>query len=191
MLLQLNIMNFALIENLSINFEQGFNVLSGETGAGKSILIDAINYVLGGKFNKNLIRTGEDKTYVEAIFTIDNKNNKNALDEMEIDYEDMVIVSRETFQSGKSIAKVNGKSLLLSKVKYISKTLLDIHGQHDNHNLLDKVNHIFYVDSFGVDKINVVLSMDIMRNMQDLLILKIKFINLKEMKVSVKNELIS
>jgi len=157
MLLQLNIINFALIENLSINFELGFNVLSGETGAGKSILIDAINYVLGGKFNKNTIRTGEDKTYVEAIFTMDNKNSKNALDELDIDYEDMIIISRETFQSGKSIAKVNGKSLLLSKVKYISKTLLDIHGQHDNHNLLDRVNHIFYVDSFGMEKINVVL----------------------------------
>ena len=76
------------------------------------------------KFNKNLIRTGEDKTYVEAIFSIDTKNNKNALDEMDIDYEDMVFVSRETFQSGKSIAKVNGKSMLLSKVKHISKTLI-------------------------------------------------------------------
>ena len=157
MLLQLNIMNFALIENLSINFEQGFNVLSGETGAGKSILIDAINYVLGGKFNKNLIRTGEDKTYVEAIFSIDTKNNKNALDEMEVDYEDIVLISRETFQSGKSIAKINGKAMLLSKVKHISQTLLDIHGQHDNHNLLNKDNHIFYVDSFGTDKINKVL----------------------------------
>jgi len=154
MLLQLNIMNFALIEKLSINFEKGFNVLSGETGAGKSILIDAINYVLGGKFNKNLIRTGEDKTYVEAIFTIDTENNKNVLDEMDIDYEDTVFISRETFQSGKSIAKVNGKSLLLSKIKHISKNLLDIHGQHDNHNLLDKVNHIFYVDSFGKDRLH-------------------------------------
>ncbi|MCB2292000.1 DNA repair protein RecN [Clostridium algoriphilum] len=157
MLLQLNIMNFALIEKLNINFEQGFNVLSGETGAGKSILIDAINYVLGGKFNKNLIRTGEDKTYVEAIFTIDTTKNKSVLDEMDIDYEDTVIISRETFQSGKSIAKVNGKSLLLSKVKHISKNLLDIHGQHDNHNLLDKVNHIFYVDSFGTNRIQKVL----------------------------------
>jgi DNA repair protein RecN (Recombination protein N) len=157
MLLQLNIMNFALIEKLSINFEQGFNVLSGETGAGKSILIDAINYVLGEKFNKNLIRTGEDRTYVEAIFSIDTKNNKKALADMDIDYDDMVFVSRETFQSGKSIAKVNGKSMLLSKVKHISKTLLDIHGQHDNHNLLDKTNHISYVDSFGDDKINKVI----------------------------------
>lgn len=158
MLLQLNIMNFALIEKLSINFEQGFNVLSGETGAGKSILIDAINYVLGGKFNKNLIRTGEDKTYVEAIFSIDTKNNKLALDEMDIDYEDTIFVSRETFQSGKTIAKVNGKSMLLSKVKHISKTLLDIHGQHDNHNLLDKVNHISYVDSFGENRISNVIA---------------------------------
>ncbi|NNU76148.1 DNA repair protein RecN [Clostridium estertheticum] len=157
MLLQLNIMNFALIEKLSINFERGFNVLSGETGAGKSILIDAINYVLGGKFNKSLIRTGENKTYVEAIFTIDNQNNKNVLEEMDIDYEDTVFISRETFQSGKSIAKVNGKSLLLSKVKYISKNLLDIHGQHDNHNLLDKANHIFYVDSFGNDRLRTAI----------------------------------
>ena len=156
MLLQLNIMNFALIEKLSINFEGGFNVLSGETGAGKSILIDAINYVLGGKFNKNLIRTGENKTYVEAIFSIDNKNNENVFNEMEIDYEDTIFISRETFQSGKSIAKINGKSLLLSKVKYISKTLLDIHGQRDNFNLLDKANHISYLDSFGFDEINKV-----------------------------------
>ncbi|MBX4265271.1 DNA repair protein RecN [Clostridium estertheticum] len=157
MLLQLNIMNFALIEKLSINFERGFNVLSGETGAGKSILIDAINYVLGGKFNKSLIRTGENKTYVEAIFTIDNQNNRNVLEEMDIDYEDTVFISRETFQSGKSIAKVNGKSLLLSKVKYISKNLLDIHGQHDNHNLLDKANHIFYVDSFGNERLRMAI----------------------------------
>ncbi|MCB2355386.1 DNA repair protein RecN [Clostridium estertheticum] len=157
MLLQLNIMNFALIEKLSINFERGFNVLSGETGAGKSILIDAINYVLGGKFNKSLIRTGENKTYVEAIFTIDNQNNRNVLEEMDIDYEDTVFISRETFQSGKSIAKVNGKSLLLAKVKYISKNLLDIHGQHDNHNLLDKANHIFYVDSFGNERLGTAI----------------------------------
>ena len=157
MLLQLNIMNFALIEKLNIDFERGFNVFSGETGAGKSILIDAINYVLGGKFNKNLIRTGENKTYVEAIFSIDTKKNITVLDEMDIDYEDTIIINRETFQSGKSIAKVNGKALLLSKVRYISKNLLDIHGQHDNHNLLDKVNHIFYVDSFGNDKIEKIL----------------------------------
>lgn len=153
MLLQLNINNFALIESLSIDFQQGFNVLSGETGAGKSILIDAINFVLGGKFNKNLIRTGEDKTVVEAVFSIENIKTKQVLSELEIPYEDLVILSRESFQSGKTVAKVNGKTLLLAKIKTISETLLDIHGQHENQNLLDNNNHIRYIDSFGESKL--------------------------------------
>ncbi|MEG0772895.1 DNA repair protein RecN [Clostridium sp.] len=157
MLLQLNIKNFALIENLSIDFQQGFNVLSGETGAGKSILIDAINFVLGGKFNKNLIRIGEDKTVVEAVFSIKNDRTKNVLNELEITYDDLVILSRESFQSGKTVAKVNGKTLLLSKIKCISETLLDIHGQHENQNLLDNNNHIIYVDSFGEVKLKDVM----------------------------------
>ncbi|WP_454053846.1 DNA repair protein RecN [Clostridium sp. Marseille-Q7071] len=157
MLLQLNIKNFALIEELSIDFEEGFNVLSGETGAGKSILIDAINYVLGGKFNKNLIRAGEEKTIVEAIFAIDNEKTKNILDMLDIDYDDVIVLTRESFNTGKSIAKVNNKTLILSKIKLISEVLLDIHGQHENQNLLDNSNHINYVDAFGSDKIEDLL----------------------------------
>lgn len=157
MLLQLNIMNFALIEKLSIDFSTGFNVLSGETGAGKSILIDAINFVLGGKFNKNLIRVGEDKTIVEAVFSIENQRTKDVLKELDVNDEGIVILSRESFHSGKTIAKVNNKSLLLSKIKQVSETLIDIHGQHENQNLLDSSKHINYVDSFGqnllVDKL--------------------------------------
>ncbi|MBL4937899.1 DNA repair protein RecN [Clostridium sp. YIM B02515] len=149
MLLQINIKNFALIEDLTISFDNGFNVLTGETGAGKSILIDAINYVLGGKFSRDLIRTGEEKTYVEAIFTIENDKTKNLLKELEVDFDDLLIISRETFHSGKSIAKINGKSLILSNIKTISSTLLDIHGQHENQNLLDSGNHIIYLDLFG------------------------------------------
>ncbi|MTK11143.1 MAG: DNA repair protein RecN [Clostridiaceae bacterium] len=153
MLLQLNIKNFALIEDLTISFEKGFNVLSGETGAGKSILIDAINYVLGSKFSKDLIRTGENKTFVEAIFSIENPKTEETLKEQDIEYDDLIIISRETFQSGKSIAKVNGKSILLSSLKSISSTLLDIHGQHENQNLLSNENHIHYVDYYGEDNI--------------------------------------
>jgi DNA repair protein RecN (Recombination protein N) len=149
MLLQININNFALIESLTISFDKGFNVLTGETGAGKSILIDAINYVLGGKFSRDLIRTGEDKTYVEAVFSIENEKTVEVLKEFEIEFDDLVIISRETFQSGKSVAKVNGKSLLLTNIKAISSTLLDIHGQHENQNLLEPANHIYYLDSFG------------------------------------------
>ncbi len=151
MLLQLNIMNFALIEKLSIDFSKGFNVLSGETGAGKSILIDAISFVLGGKFNKNLIRVGEDKTVVEAVFSIENQRTKAILEELDIIDEGIVILSRESFHSGKTIAKVNNKTLLLSKIKQVSETLIDIHGQHENQNLLDSSKHINYVDSFGQD----------------------------------------
>lgn len=157
MLLQLNIKNFALIENLSIDFENGFNVLSGETGAGKSILIDAINYVLGGKFNKNLIRVGTEKTVVEAIFTLENEKTKAILENLEIDCDDVVVITRESFNTGKSIAKVNGKTLILSKVKMLSETILDIHGQHENQNLLDNSNHIIYVDSFGSENIEKLL----------------------------------
>lgn len=157
MLLQLNIKNFALIEDLTVSFDKGFNVLSGETGAGKSILIDAINFVLGSKFNKDLIRTGENKTFVEAIFTVENPKTIEILKELEIELEDLIIVSRETFQTGKSIAKVNGKSILLSTLKLISSTLLDIHGQHENQNLLMPENHIFYVDYYGEDNIKKIL----------------------------------
>lgn len=88
MLIQLNIKNFALIEEMTINFDEGFNILSGETGAGKSIMIDAIDFVLGGKFSKSLIRTGEDRTYVEAIFTLDGSKVYDVLEELEIEYEE-------------------------------------------------------------------------------------------------------
>lgn len=153
MLLQLNIKNFALIENLSISFDKGFNVFTGETGAGKSILIDAINYVLGSKFNKDLIRTGESKTCVEAVFTIENERTCEVLNYMSVEFEDLVIIERETFQSGKSIIKVNGKSFLVSNLKKITASLLDIHGQHENQNMLDWTSHVQYLDFFGQDKI--------------------------------------
>lgn len=157
MLLQLNISNFALIENLTINFEKGFNVLTGETGAGKSILIDAISYVLGGKFSKDLIRTGEERTYVEAVFTLENSKTAEILKLLEIEVDDIIIISRETFVTGKSIAKINGKAILLNNIKAVSSTLLDIHGQHENQNLLDYTNHIYYVDYYGGEILNTLL----------------------------------
>lgn len=157
MLLQLNIKNFALIESLTINFEKGFNVLTGETGAGKSILIDAINYVLGEKFNKGLIRTGENRTFVEAIFDMENSNTLEMLKALEMPSDELLIVSRETFKSGKSIVKVNGKSILISDIKKISSTLINIHGQHQNQELLNPSKHINYLDEFGEELLNTSL----------------------------------
>lgn len=153
MLIQLNIKNFALIQELSVEFGKGFNILSGETGAGKSILIDTIDYVLGGKFSKDLIRYGETKTFVEAIFTIENTEIENVLKDLEIEYEDILIISRETTISGKSIIKINGKSIMLAHLKKIREKLLDIHGQHQNQNLLNKASHIMYLDSYIYKKI--------------------------------------
>ena len=116
MLVELNIKNFALIQELSVEFGAGFNILSGETGAGKSILIDTIDYVLGGKFSKDQIRYGEDKTMVEAVFSIENDEIYEVLDDLSIEKDDMLIIRRETTLNCKSIIKVNNRSIVLSQL---------------------------------------------------------------------------
>ncbi|MBU5454566.1 DNA repair protein RecN [Caproiciproducens sp. MSJ-32] len=178
MLLQLNIKNFALIQELSVEFGKGFNILSGETGAGKSILIDTIDYVLGGKFSKDLIRYGENKTYVEAIFTIENQEISNLLKELESEEDDLLIISRETTLNGKSIVKVNGKSVVLSFIRKLREKLLDIHGQHQNQNLLDRSSHIYYLDDFIGDNVNKYLNdFELLRNEHNEIVNKIKSLN--------------
>ncbi|MBE6048445.1 MAG: DNA repair protein RecN [Clostridium sp.] len=174
MLLQLNIKNFALIEEITVEFGEGFNILSGETGAGKSILIDAIDYVLGGKFSKDLIRTGKDRTYVEAIFSLNTNNVNVVLDELGIEYDDMLIISRETLMSGKTIVKVNGKSLIVSQLRKIREKILDIHGQHQNQNLLQRSSHIVYLDDYVGEEIEKPLN---------------EFYNLKQELNEVKNKI--
>ena len=177
MLLQLNIKNFALIRELSVEFGKGFNILSGETGAGKSILIDTIDYVLGGKFSKDLIRYGEEKTFVEAVFSIENPEITNVLAEQGIE-DEILIISRETTLLGKSIIKVNGKSVVLSYLKRIREKLLDIHGQHQNQNLLNKSFHILYLDDFIGEEINKHLRVyDDLRKEQSSIIEKINELN--------------
>lgn len=177
MLLQLNIKNFALIRELSVEFGKGFNILSGETGAGKSILIDTIDYVLGGKFSKDLIRYGEEKTFVEAVFSIENPEIINVLAEQGIE-DEILIISRETTLLGKSIIKVNGKSVVLSYLKRIREKLLDIHGQHQNQNLLNKSFHILYLDDFIGEEINKHLRVyDDLRKEQSSIIEKINELN--------------
>ncbi|MGL5149969.1 MAG: DNA repair protein RecN [Clostridium sp.] len=158
MLLRLNIKNFALIQELAVDFKEGFNILSGETGAGKSILIDAIDYVLGGKFSKDLIRTGEDGTTVEAIFSIENENTREILNELGIEFDDVLIICRETFISGRSLIKVNGKSLIVTQLKKIRERILDIHGQHQTGALLQKGNHSSYLDNYIFENIKDELS---------------------------------
>lgn len=150
MLLELNIENFVLIENVNVNFNEGFNVLSGETGAGKSIIIDAIGLALGGKSNKNYVRTGKDKAVIQIVFAFEGEKLKTLLNEYGIDSEDnIIILNREIFGTGKSISRINGRIVQLTFAKKIAKLLIDIHGQHEHQSLLYIENHMHMLDMFG------------------------------------------
>ncbi|MCX7696035.1 MAG: DNA repair protein RecN [Caloramator sp.] len=156
MLLKLRIKNFALIDELELDFSEGFNVLTGETGAGKSILIDSVSFLVGEKFNKEIIRTGCDFAYVEGIFEIRNDKINYLLKENGIDNDDYLILAREINQNNKSITRVNGRTASLSFIREISRYLIDIHGQHEHQSLLDETKHIDILDSFcGEDFKNI------------------------------------
>lgn len=158
MILQLSIRNFALIEKAEVDFNNGFNVIYGETGSGKSILIDAINFVVGGRFNKDIIRTGEDKAYVEATFVLDKNKIEKIIKKLDLDEDDTICISREIFLNNKSIVKVNGRTVTLSSLRDISKELIDIHGQHQNQMLFDKESYIPLLDSYDDNMISSLLT---------------------------------
>ncbi|MEG0331271.1 MAG: DNA repair protein RecN [Clostridium sp.] len=148
MLIELHIKNFALIDEACISFHRGLNMFTGETGAGKSILIDSINFILGDKQNKDIIRVGEESAFVEGIFSVNNKNINNLFEENGIDCEDNIIISREINKSGKSISRINGKAVTVSLLKSIGKHLIDIHGQHEHQSLLNEGSNIHILDLF-------------------------------------------
>ncbi len=151
MLEQLSIKNIALIEELNLELGHGFNVLSGETGAGKSIIIDSLNLVLGERADKELVRSGTSKARVEGIFNI--KNNIpvcEVLEELGVESEeDTLIIVREISSDGKSICRINGNAVTLSSLKRVADKLADIHGQHEHQLLLNADNHLSFLDSFG------------------------------------------
>ena len=149
MLSQLFIKNVAVIENASIDFENGFNVFTGETGAGKSILIDSINAVLGGRTSRDLVRTGTEKAVVSAVFSNISKEAEKLLEELGYDIEDELMISREISTEGKSVCKVNMRPATAGVLKQLSSVLIDVHGQHDSAVLQNPELHIGYIDSFG------------------------------------------
>ena len=150
MLSQLFIKNIAVIESASIDFENGFNVFTGETGAGKSILIDAINAVLGGRTSRDLVRTGESKAFVSAVFSDISPKVKVVLEELGYDSDDdELLISREISVEGKNICKINARPATVSALKQLSGALIDVHGQHDSAILQNPELHIGYIDAFG------------------------------------------
>jgi DNA repair protein RecN (Recombination protein N) len=151
MLLELKIKNFVIIEDLAISFGRGLNILTGETGAGKSILIDALSGVLGEKMTTDMIRTGFEKASLEADFDISGAQQvKQMLDESGIDCDnDMLVLRRELYTSGKGRSFANAVQIPASKLKEISEYLIDIHGQNEHQNIVKVSRHRELLDSFG------------------------------------------
>lgn len=149
MLISLQIEQVAVIEKVVLEPPEGFLVLSGETGAGKSMIIDSMNMVLGGRASKDLIRTGADKAKVQALFAVSGQAEA-ALEERGIACEDgQVLISRELYRDGRSVCRVNGELSTAGAVKGIAPMLLNIHGQHDNQMLLQNARHIDLIDGFA------------------------------------------
>ena len=150
MLYSLHIENVAVVKNINIDFSSGFNVLTGETGAGKSIIIDSIGVILGEKTSKDIIRHGAEKAVVTALF--DNNSDKvfELCDEYGIKYdkEDMLSVSRSINSDGKSVAKINSQTVTLAQLRSIGAFLIDIHGQNENHTFMNKASHISLLDEY-------------------------------------------
>ena len=151
MLTQLYIQNIAVIEQASIDFEPGFTVLTGETGAGKSIIIDAIYAVLGERTSKELVRTGAEQASVSALFTDVSPQTQQVLRELDIPLEDdgSLLIRREIRPHGRSSCKLNNIPATVSMLRAVGGTLIDILGQHESYKLLSPEVHGTYIDSFA------------------------------------------
>lgn len=150
MLLEISIKNFAIIEEISLNFENGMTVLTGETGAGKSIIIDAMNMLLGARASTEVIRHGADKAEIEGFFSVDSNPNLAAvLAESGISMEEELILRRDIFANGRSVSRINGQMVTVSTLKRLGQFLVDIHGQHDQEELMRPQLHQHILDSFG------------------------------------------
>ncbi|MGF0095880.1 DNA repair protein RecN [Peptoniphilus sp. SGI.035] len=149
MLLELNIENFAIIENMKIEFETGLNVLTGETGSGKSIIIDSLGLVLGQRANKDIIKKGKDRAFIEAVFSSYDDETKNLLSEYGIDSGDLIVISKEIREKGPSITRVNNRTVTSQILSKISTHLIDIFAQHESISLMDNKNQMKLIDDFS------------------------------------------
>ncbi len=150
MLISLSVKNLALIENAEVNFGEGLNVFSGETGAGKSLVIGSVNLALGGRAKTDMIRDHESPAEIEIVFSVDNEEERDLYREMGIDVEDDgLIVIRRRISDGKNIARINGHTVTNSELKAVSASLIDIHGQSEHQSLLYEKNHLLLLDNFA------------------------------------------
>lgn len=157
----MTIKNFAIIESLSLTFQEGMTVLTGETGAGKSIIIDALGLLVGGRGSADFIRHGEERLELQGLFALaeDNLACRNALIENGIDAsDDMVLLERSLFRSGKNSCRINGKLVTTVLLRQIGSKLIDIHSQHEHQELMNEEFHLSLLDRFASDKIKPALT---------------------------------
>ena len=182
MLVRLEIRDFAVISNIVFEPGKGLNVISGETGAGKSLIVDAISLIMGAKASRNLIRTGSPSCFAEAVFdcsSVPDAALGKLLEDNGIEDDDgMLIISRTVYDSGKSVARVNGTGVTNAVLRDISSMLVDIHGQHDTQAIFDEATHVKLLDRFAGDKC-VKLHGEYVRKLQEFksLVLRIKEIS--------------
>lgn len=151
MILELYMKNCALVEELRLNIDNNLNILTGETGSGKSIIIDALGLCLGEKYDRSFLRKGTEKGLVEAVFSSESTHLTKVLNDndIELDEDNLLVITRIMYADGKSVARVNGRTVKLSLLREISSTLIDIHGQHQNQALFNKETHLEFLDLFG------------------------------------------
>ena len=155
MLNKLTIKNVALIEVAEIDFSAGLNVMSGETGSGKSIILESLNFVLGAKTDKTLIKHNENECFVSAEFNVSNNSNiKEILEDFDIEYDDTLLLSRKLTIDGKNSIKINGQTVNLTMLKKITSHLVDVHGQSEHYNLLSNANQLKLIDTINSDEIS-------------------------------------
>ena len=154
MLQNLHVKNLALIEEAEVDFKPGLNILSGETGAGKSIIIGSINLALGEKVQKEMLRENEENALVELVFSVENEAQKKALEEMDVFLEDDCVILSRRIANGRGVAKINGESVPASKMRDVAALLIDIHGQHEHQSLLHKKKHLEILDAFAKEALS-------------------------------------
>ena len=153
MLQNLHVKNLALIDETEVEFTNGLNILSGETGAGKSIIIGSINLALGEKVSKEMLRDNGETAFVELIFHVENENTIAKLKALDVDPEDGTVILSRKITSGRAVGRVNGEAVSVSRMKEIASLLLDIHGQHEHQSLLSKRKHLEILDAYAKDAI--------------------------------------
>ena len=156
MLQNLHVKNLALIDEAEVDFERGLNILTGETGAGKSIILGSVNLALGGRYSADILRKGAPYGLVELVFTITSEAQERALQTLDVYPEDGAVILSRKLMEGRSTSRINGETVPAAKLKEIASVLIDIHGQHEHQSLLYKKNHLQILDEFAKEELGTI-----------------------------------